>query len=224
MGDTGYWLSKSYNDNRTIRLLVNLLPKGSLIDKNISAYYNKEVERRLKDFFDELERGNIQLTEDVIQSDEFIHKYFITLKAATETMRKEKIEMFARLLKNHQSSLLNANTDSYEDYLKILDDLTYQEIILLTELKRRELIIANNRTEVDYKTRYFHGKTIYRPFREDMSRVLGISEEEFRSLLIRLERTGCITHIKVAIVSEPGSSAVFTTDIYHKLEQVAINM
>jgi hypothetical protein len=145
MNDSIYLLAESYNSNEILRNLIKLIPHGSIIDNKLANFYTKEKERRLKIFYDELANGNIQLTEEVIQTDDFIHKYYITLKAVLETRRNEKIQYFARLLKNSESQLVNNVIDYYEDFIKVLDDLTYQELFVLTKLSGRKADKSKNR-------------------------------------------------------------------------------
>src|SRR5438105_2632604 len=124
MDNSLYLLTENYNSNEVLRLLVKLIPYGSIIDNKLVNFYTKEKEKRLKAFYDELASGKIELSEELVQSEDFLHKYYVTLKAALETKRFEKIRYFAKLLKNCQSTLLNQETDYYEDFVKVLDDLT----------------------------------------------------------------------------------------------------
>lgn len=104
MNDFIYNLAKYYDSNPTLRMLVKLLPKGGAIDGLVN-FYTKERERRTQVFFEELENGKIELTDEVINSDSFLHKYFITLKATLDTNRTEKIKCFAELLQNTESDI-----------------------------------------------------------------------------------------------------------------------
>jgi hypothetical protein len=85
MNDSLYLLAESHHSNEVLRTLIKLIPYGSIVDNNLSSFYTKEKERRLKVFFDELDKGAIPLTKELLDSDEFLHKYFITLKAVLET-------------------------------------------------------------------------------------------------------------------------------------------
>lgn len=59
---------------------------------------------RTKTFFNELRKGNIALTEKIAKSEDFLHKFYISYKAAINTRRREKIKMFGRLLKSSLSN------------------------------------------------------------------------------------------------------------------------
>lgn len=217
MNDSLYLLAESYNSNETLRLLIKLFPYGGIADNKLASFYSKERERRLKVFYDEIANGDLELTDEIIQSEEFLYKYYITLKAVLETRRTEKIQFFARLLKKSESKLLNKETDYYEDFLKVLDDLTYQEIFVLLKLREREkehATIAGNRLMIN--------KRFYRKFKTALSEEMGISENEVISILIRLGRTGCVNYDKNMQQFNEVHDSIATTDFYKKLEDLAL--
>ncbi|RNI32830.1 hypothetical protein EFY79_19760 [Hanamia caeni] len=217
MNDSFYFLAESYNSNEILRSLIKLIPHGSIIDNKLTNFYTKEKARRLKIFYDELANGNIQLTEEVIESDDFIHKYYITLKAVLETRRDEKIQYFARLLKNSESELVNNPTDYYEDFIKVLDDLTYQELFVLKKLKEKE-----KEFESLQGRRLMIHKRFYRKFKIQLSEEIGITEDEVLSIFIRLGRTGCINLDKNTDQFNQVSDSIATTDFFKKLETLAL--
>ncbi len=185
MNDDLTWIGKSYNDNRALRLMVQLLPYGGLIDKNLAAFYIREKERRLKVFFDELNQGNINLTDAEIKNDDFLHKYFITARAVVDTHGDVKIRYFAHLLQNYNSPLLNRDLANYDDFLAILDELTFQEVKILLFIRK-------------YIEEYkgppgLNNLAIYRPLKSDLATELNVTEDEIISYFVRLGRTG-LTH------------------------------
>lgn len=207
------WIAKSYNDNRALRLMVQLLPYGGLIDKTLSSFYIKEKERRLKVFFDELNQGNINLSEEEIQNDEFLHKYFITARAVVDTRRDEKIRYFAHLLQNCNSPLLNRNLDNYDDFLGILDELTFQEIKILLFIRRYF---------EEYKApRGLNNVALYRPLKSSLAAELNVTENEIVSYFIRLERTGLLHLYQGHFQHNEVSDSANLSDTFKKLELLA---
>lgn len=218
MNDSLYLLAESYNSHKILRLLVKLIPRGGIVDSSLSSYYTKEKEKRVTTFFDELAKNETPLTEDIINSDDFLHKYFITLKAVIETKRTEKIRYFARLLNNCNTSLINDETDNFEDFIKILDDLTFQEIQILSII--RECDRETNDESIDFNRKMTGAISFYKKIKENISIQLRITEDEVRSHLNRLERTGCVFYQKAA---NEKMFSVVTTSLYHKLEWLAIS-
>ena len=128
----------AYEKKPVLRALVQLLPRGGSFD-TLATHRAKEIaDERLKAFFDELAEEKHELTEELIESEGFLHCYFSTVKAVINTQRREKIKMFARLLSEVISPKANVGADEYEDYLQILDELTYRELMVLNTLYKYE--------------------------------------------------------------------------------------
>jgi len=135
-------------DNPVIRSLIQLVPFGigSGIDVLLMTKIKTIRDSRIKAFFDDLNEGEIELTEELIAQEDFLHSYFSTIRAVLRTRRKEKIKLFARLFKNSVIDNQVSDPDEYDDYLKILDDLSMKDIILLNEIKSFE-----ERVDKDFK-------------------------------------------------------------------------
>ena len=58
-----------------IRSLVQLIPfgVGSAVDTGIAVRLSNIREERLRSFFDELAEGDVDLPEELLESDDFIH-------------------------------------------------------------------------------------------------------------------------------------------------------
>lgn len=218
MDDKFFLLSEDYNKNGVLRLLIKLIPYGSIVDSKLASFYTKEKERRLKVFYDELAAGTISLTEDQITTDDFLHKYYITVKAVLETRRNEKIIYFAKLLKNSFHEFVITETDSYEDFLKALDDLTYQEIFVLNKIRE-----AEKKHSVEGRNPIMANRAFYREFKKELALILSISEDEVLSIYIRLGRTGCVNLEKNMAQLKEVHDSIATTDFFKKLEMLAID-
>ncbi|MED4378683.1 hypothetical protein P9274_23975 [Schinkia azotoformans] len=116
---------EDYKNNSVIRGLIQLVPYGALVDNMITISYNNILIDRSKIFYSELNSGSIILTPEVIESEDFLHAYFSTYKAALYTRQRNKIRFFARLLRSGLIEQSIVNINEYEDYLKILDELSY---------------------------------------------------------------------------------------------------
>ena len=109
-------LLQRYERNPIIKGLIQLIPYsiGGAIDATLAATLLNIREKRLRIFFDELGSGRIELTQNLIASEDFLHCYFATVKAALNSRREEKIRMFARLLKSYTLPNSFSGTDEYE--------------------------------------------------------------------------------------------------------------
>ena len=111
------WLVERYANQPAVQALLKLLPYWSSADAFIQQRARKIRHERTRTFFDALANGKVQLSEDLIQSDDFLHCYFKTVSAALNTRRKEKIQMFARLLRYALDGDSFSSIEEYEEVL-----------------------------------------------------------------------------------------------------------
>ena len=88
-------------------LSVNGLPVGSVVDTSLGVYVNNLKLNRLKCFFDELNSGNVELTDDLIEQNAFLSAYFSTVHYIVRTRSDEKMRNFARILKKMNDKTIN---------------------------------------------------------------------------------------------------------------------
>ena len=195
-------LSLKYGDSPKTRALLQLLPAWGVADNLLQQRADEIKQERLRTFFDELENSECELTEELIQSEDFLHRYFITVRAALNTRRREKIKMFGRLLKSATNTTICSSIDEYEEYLYILDNLSFRELQVLSILDKyeREYPVDEDRNLIKRCERMW-GK-----FVEELTNTLQISQNEIRIILYRLSRTGCYQPI---ILTSAGSVNAF---------------
>lgn len=174
-----------YEGNPVAKALLSLAPGGAILHELLSERGNQIVRERTQTFFDELGAGTTSMTEELIQSNDFLHCYFKTLRAAQQTRRKEKIELLARMLRGATCSN-QMDFDQYEEFLDALEEMSLREILALQLLQRREVASRTSiwETEVDQITSY------WKLFKNDVIESLGLEEKEFDPFIARLVRTG----------------------------------
>ncbi len=188
------------------------------LDTALDTKIQNMRESRIKAFFEELDKGSIKLTNEVIQSEDFLHAFFATTKAALNTRREEKIRMFARLL--HQAASqdnLSNYASEYEEYLNILDELSYREIRILFMLERyeKEHPVEGEENELQRASKFW-GK-----FTQETKKTFHISDEEIASILTRLNRTGCYETIVGNYFDYRGGKGKLTA-VYYKLKKMIV--
>lgn len=179
-------LSTSYARQPVLQALLSLAPGGGAADALLKKRAEEIRDERTKIFFDELSTGKTQLTSDLIESDEFLHCYFSTLKAARNTLRREKIQMLAHLLKNSFAGKNLVGADEYEEALAAFDELSSKEFLVLSELHSIETKNPpdTSKNEVQNKSAYWAA------FKSAAIEKHGVPENEFLSFMHRLQRTG----------------------------------
>jgi hypothetical protein len=193
-------LATAYEDQPVIRALIQValapIPYGigSAIDDALTTALRNMREKRLQTFFDELASGKHKLTEELIKREEFLHAYFATLKAAVNSRRTEKIKLFARLLLNSADSN-NVDSETYEEFLNILDDLSIRELHILLILKQFEdvhphEIVKTNDDDGKPGNDLQRANLFWEEFEDTIKQKLNLEQDELRATLTRLNRTG----------------------------------
>ena len=211
----------SYYDNRYVRALIQLVPHG--IGSAIDVLLNETIEKmrtdRLRAFYTQLESGKIELTEEIIHNEDFLHCYFSTVRCVLNTSRKEKIEFFGKLFNKSIKASLIYHADDYEYYLKILDELTLVEIQILNLLNRLE----SKTNPVDQLRNHILSANveIWKEFACEMKSQFNIDDYFLDETLIRIERTGCL-YIPRITSNDLRPYAAMTTEIYRKLKELIV--
>jgi hypothetical protein len=210
-------LLERYNRSTIIRALIQLIPfsVGGAVDVFLMGRLETIRAERAKAFFDELSKSEAILTPDVVDSEDFLHRYFATVKCALNTRRREKIEAFARLLKTsldrgHASS----DADIYEDFLSILDDLSYREIRALALL---EHYYQTPRTEDQNDLQWT--SLFWEDFVAVAGKELSLQAEEFVDFMNRIARTGCYEMFTGSYMGYTGGKGRLTPT-YFKLKRM----
>lgn len=212
-------LSSLYAENSFVRALIQLIPLGigGAGDVLFMDYVERMRKRRAKVFFDELDSGEIVLSESVIRSEEFLHRFFIATRVALNAQRDEKIRNFAKLLKSSVNSESNLDNDEFEEYVSILDELSYREwlaLLILDEFSYTER--SEEQNDLQWSNDFWID------FKDRVSDELKIDHDEVVSFLNRISRTGLYEQIVGGFMDYEGGVGVLTKR-FHKLKCVLID-
>jgi hypothetical protein len=216
-------LANRYAKDPIIRGLVQLIPMGigSAADVALVTILENIREDRAREFFDELEKGAVQLTPEIIKKEDFLHAYFSTARAALNSRRREKIRYFARLLTSSISSSKISTIDEYEECLSILDELSFRELGILVVLSRYEKEYSHEAGESgsDRSVRFWD------QFSSEVCSRFSIPPGELSSIITRLNGTGLyVTFTGYSSVAEKSLSYTGRigelTPLYRKFEKL----
>lgn len=207
-------LLERYEKNRVIRALVQLIPFGigGAIDVVLTRTLVSIQEERSKTFFDELAKGATQLDPVVLESEDFLHCFFATTRYALNTRRREKIKMFARLLRASLVPEGLQDTDEYEIFLEILDELNYRELRALAIL---DTYSGKPRTAEQNDLQWIN--TFWDDFVRKLSNELKVPSAEVTDLMNRIARTGCYELFTGTYLDYTGGKGQLTPT-YHRLK------
>lgn len=177
-----------YEGNRVIRALVQIIPYGigGAIDVLLTRTLTTIREERSRTFFDELAKDEPQLEPALLESEDFLHCFFATTRYALNSRRREKIVMFARLLKSSVSEEGPQDVDEYEAFLEILDELNHRELRALAILDS----YSDKPRDPDQNDLRWTN-TFWDNFVARLSNELKVPEDEVTNFMNRISRTGC---------------------------------
>lgn len=214
MGRTAQLLER-YEGNRVIRGLIQLIPfgTGSALDTVLIQTVEKIRIERAQVFFDELADGGVVVDEDLLRSEDFIHKYFSTAQYAFNTRRREKIRLFGRLLKDSLSATELDEIDQYEELLQVLDELGNRELVALQILDS-----YSDRPRTEEQNSLQWTRTFWDEFLDEVSEQLTMPREEVQSFMIRIARTGCYQEFAGGYLDYTGGVGELTP-LYYRLKR-----
>jgi len=206
-------LLKKYENNRVIRGLIQLVPFGigSAIDVVLVKTLENIQEERAASFFEELAKDNVVVDENLLESEDFLHAYFATTRYALNSRRREKIKMFARLLKSSLTKEDISNIDEYEDFLKILDELSYREILALKTLDE-----YSSTPRTDEQNDLMWANQFWDEFENRLAKELNIPVGQVADFMNRIARTGCYEMFTGGYWDYTGGKGKLTPT-YHRL-------
>jgi len=178
------------------------------------------LKRRQNAFFEELKAKPNMLTEDVVKSEEFVHKFLITYKAVVMTHKAEKIKYLAKLLKSSTISENDIDVDEYEEYLNIITDLSYRELQILSIIDKnykldpepsKPTAPSMNADKTEWRGRFFAKN------KHDIQKELGVRSQEIDDVLIRISRSALYKQIGYT-AGENGDGVL--TPLFYRIKEL----
>lgn len=215
-------LVNRYERSALIRGLVQLIPLsiGSALDTAVLTRVQAIRADRARELFDELACGEQELTAELLENNDFLHCFFATCEAALKTHRAEKIRMFARLLRSSTVEGNFSGIDEYEEFLGILNELSYRELALLTFLEGYETRFPKTgpgENEIHRAMRF------WKDFCDQMITDFGINDNEINAVLHRLNRSGCYETFTTELVHSLKRNKGKTTPTFQRLKSLALD-
>jgi hypothetical protein len=199
-------LAVDYAENPVIRAMLRLIPGGvgSAADVLIVHRADQIKKERIRTFFDALGNGQVALTPELINSNDFIHSLDATLRAALRSRRAEKIQLFARLLERGMIGNEAQSVDDYEELVGVLDELSYREWQALMLFEHH---LANSPSDPNPLARV---QPFWKTFVAELEDQLGVHQVEASSFMIRIARTGLYSEITGAYWDYTGGLGITT--------------
>ncbi|MBK5262387.1 MAG: hypothetical protein JJE17_07440 [Peptostreptococcaceae bacterium] len=135
---------KNIDTLKILEIGINVLPWVGGIASGCLGLYSDSIQRKRLEFL--FEKLNKKIDFQKIQDDyNSLSNMINVFNLVIKTKRKEKIICYANLLSNgYVSELLSLDGDEFEDNMNILENLTYEDIILLESLRNNALNLPSD--------------------------------------------------------------------------------
>lgn len=124
----------------TISSLLGLIPViGEFVDSEVDKKFTEfQIEKREK-LIDVILSDSQKITKDMVQDVEFIINFSKTLEAVNKLATNDKIKYFGNLIRNSYLGDQKIENDVFEEYLNILNEISFREITYLLFLKDNQM-------------------------------------------------------------------------------------
>jgi len=204
---------EKYSENALLRASISAIPFiGSPFDVFLATKAQKIVNDRIMNLFNELiaEMSTLEdrmVDKDYIDSEEFIELFTKTIETASKTRSKEKIKLYAKLLKG-ATKFQDRKKYSPEEYLQVLSELTMKELEVAKAIyKQQRKEKRKDENELQWALRCGWEK-----LEKDCPL---IPKEDFQFILLRLEKSGLIRELPAGWLGEGGIFVI--TDVFRKI-------
>lgn len=185
---------EKYSENALLRIAISEIPIiGSPLDIFLTTKAQRIINDRIMNLFSELKEEMSTLEDrivdkDYIDSEEFIELFIKTIEASTKTRNKEKIKLYAKLLKG-AIKFQDRKKYSPEEYLQVLSELTIKELEVAKAIYRQQRQKRRkDENELEWALRY--------GWEELEKECPSIPEEDFRFIFLRLRKSGLIQDLQ----------------------------
>tara|TARA_R110002050_G_scaffold113424_4_gene228263 strand:- start:44 stop:745 length:702 start_codon:yes stop_codon:yes gene_type:complete len=202
-------LQVSYESDKTIQSIIHFSGISIFFEQFVSQRVKEIRLERTKTFFSNLELGKINLSDEIIKSEDFLHKFVISYKAVLNTRRREKIIMFSNLFRTSLFEKGIEDVDTFEDYLKILDELSYREIQALNLLESFYSTPKDlEETDLKWTSKFWNDFVL------TLSETINISPNKVDDFIKRITRSGCYELFTGVYVNDTGSKGKLTPTFF----------
>lgn len=184
-------LAVFYAKYPTIAALAKLVPGGSSFDTLIQRRANEIKDARSYEFFEELADGRIELTDEIVATENFIHAFECTMRSGLRARQRRKTRMFARILTASADPATALPVDQVEELVSTLEALSEREFALLVKLRGFER--TNQRGEKENELQWVSRYWI--EFSKEAQEQYNVDQDTFRALMSRMQRTGLYQEI-----------------------------
>lgn len=164
--------------------IVKAIPViGDMIDSSMNKVIEEFQEKKENELIEVILKDKNSITSDMVNDVEFIVNFARTREAVRRLATNDKVKYFGNLIRNGYLSGEHIENSKFEEYLDILNTMSYREIQYLIDYKK-------------YCEEKSKGKKVkynrWAYFRKEYAEIQQVTEVELWSVFMRIKRTGFI--------------------------------
>ena len=156
---------------------------GDMVDSSMNKVIEEFQHKKEQELIEVILRDENSITSEMVNDIEFIVNYNRTLEVVRRLATNDKVKYFGNLIRNGYLSGGHIENSEFEEYIDILNSMSYREIQCLIDYK-----MYCDEKNKDKKFRY--NRWDY--FRSHYTKLKQITAHELWSVFMRLKRTGFI--------------------------------
>lgn len=171
--------------NATLISMIKAIPfVGEMLDLSIDKRLEEFKNEKEQELLDVILKNKNTITSDMVNDVEFIINYAKVMEAIQRLATNDKIKYFGNLIRNGYLSGEHIESDEFEEYLDILNSMSYKEIEYLVGYK----LYCDNKGKVNQK-----GMDKWQGFLGEYCKEKDMAEmERIIYMLPKLIRTGLV--------------------------------
>lgn len=157
---------------------------GDMIDSSMNKVIEEFQEKKENELIEVILKDKNSITSDMVNDVEFIVNFARAREAVRRLATNDKVKYFGNLIRNGYLSGEHIENSEFEEYLDILNTMSYREIQYLVDYKMY-CDEKNKGKKIQYSNRWSN-------FKREYAKICQISERELWSIFVRIKRTGFI--------------------------------
>lgn len=167
---------------------------GDFVDASTEKILNDFQQKKEEELLNIILQEDYSITSDMVNDVEFIINFARVREAVARLATADKIEYFGNLIRNGYLKEKRIQGNVFDEYIHILDSMSYREIKCLADYKEYCDALLQNSKVMNFRSRKsYYNK--YIPFCREYVKKTGMSIGEINFIFIQLKKTGFIKEV-----------------------------
>lgn len=215
---------KVYDTTSFASIIIGGVPiVGSILSGTLNFANEKLIQKRIGILLDKLNNSDLNMNDEIIKNDDFIHGTSIIVNAVSRTNSEEKIKMLSEfIVEGIRSEEMINDISGFEYFVELMQTVSF------TELKMLEIIHSiDGNLELDNKGRN-NTAQLNEFILNEIQKYIKYNEDLIFGILDKLSYTGLLNKVQVnSFVYGATTTSYFykVSSLYNELrKRISINL